>query len=58
MILVSVVKRATPDCRASEAKGVKLVSRENKVQRAKKVIPEIEGCRAFPEKKVKREMLA
>ena len=28
------------------------------VKRAKKVIPEIEGCRAFPEKKVKREMLA
>ena len=43
VILVSVVKRATPDCRASEAKRVKLVSRENKVQWAKKV---------------KREMLA
>ena len=45
VILVSVVKRVTPDCRASEAKRVKRVSRENKVQRAKKVIPEIEGCR-------------
>ena len=27
-------------------------------RKVKKVIPEIEGCRVFPEKKVKREMLA